>query len=79
MQSGSSRRPGAPLETDQTAELDSSGLLKLQDRVMRQQDEELQDMEKTVTSTKVREGKLPGTCQVLGLNYCSAIRCLDTE
>ncbi len=43
-----------PRETEATAELDNRGLLGLQQQVMRQQDEELEAMEKTVISTKVR-------------------------
>lgn len=48
--SGSGMPP--PRETEATAELDNRGLLGLQQQVMRQQDEELEAMEKTVISTK---------------------------
>ncbi|GFR48497.1 hypothetical protein Agub_g10396 [Astrephomene gubernaculifera] len=41
-----------PRETEATAQLDTRGLLGLQQQVMRQQDEELEAMEKTVASTK---------------------------
>jgi len=43
--------PG-PKETEVTAELDNKGLLQLQTQVMKQQDQELEQMEKTVISTK---------------------------
>jgi hypothetical protein len=44
---------GAARETEATAALDTRGLLQLQEQVMKQQDRELEQMEKTVTSTKV--------------------------
>ncbi|GLC33090.1 hypothetical protein PLESTB_000371500 [Pleodorina starrii] len=50
--SGSGGGPLPPRETESTAELDNRGLLGLQQQIMRQQDEELEAMEKTVTSTK---------------------------
>jgi SYP5 family syntaxin len=40
-------------ETEVTAELDNRGLVQLQQQVMQQQDQELEQMEKTVISTKV--------------------------
>jgi len=40
-------------ETEATAELDNQGLVQLQQQVMQQQDHELEQMEKTVISTKV--------------------------
>lgn len=40
-------------ETEATAELDNQGLVQLQQQVMQQQDQELEQMEKTVISTKV--------------------------
>ncbi|KAI8466281.1 MAG: Qc-snare protein, Syn8/Syntaxin8-family [Monoraphidium minutum] len=43
---------GAPRETEVTAQLDARGMMQLQEQVMRQQDTELEQMEKTVTSTK---------------------------
>ncbi len=47
-------RPKAPAsETLQTADLDNRGILQLQDQSMRQQDAELEELERTVTSTKV--------------------------
>ena len=44
---------GKSKETEATAELDTQGLLQLQNQVMRQQDTELEHMEKAITSTKV--------------------------
>lgn len=41
-------------ETEATAELDNKGLVQLQQQIMQQQDHELEQMEKTVVSTKVR-------------------------
>jgi len=41
-----------PRETERTAELDSRGLLQLQQQTMDNQDQMLTQMEKTVTSTK---------------------------
>lgn len=52
--SGASSSSGAAKETQATAQLDSRGLLQLQEQVMKQQDRELEQMEKTVVSTKVR-------------------------
>jgi hypothetical protein len=49
---GSQQRSAAK-ETEATAELDNRGLLQLQQQVMQQQDQELEQMEKTVISTKV--------------------------
>ncbi|KAG1679313.1 hypothetical protein FOA52_009343 [Chlamydomonas sp. UWO 241] len=51
---GASRAAAAqePKETEATAELDARGLLVLQDHVMRQQDTELESMEKAISSTK---------------------------
>lgn len=45
------RTPGR--ETEATAELDNRGLVQLQQQVIQQQDQELEQMEKTVVSTKV--------------------------
>lgn len=53
---GGASSSGAPRETEATAALDSRGLMQLQEQVMRQQDRELEQMEKTVSSTKVRAG-----------------------
>jgi hypothetical protein len=55
MAGGSSGRGGGgpARETEVTAQLDSRGMLQLQEQVMQQQDRELEQMEKTVTSTKV--------------------------
>lgn len=58
LQGGSSSSRALPggKETDQTAELDNRGLLQLQEHVMKQQDQELESMEKAVISTKVGVG-----------------------
>ncbi|KAF6258200.1 Qc-snare protein, Syn8/Syntaxin8-family [Scenedesmus sp. NREL 46B-D3] len=48
---GSQQRSAAK-ETEATAELGNRGLLQLQQQVMQQQDQELEQMEKTVISTK---------------------------
>ena len=50
---GGQQRP-AGKETEVTAELDNRGLVQLQQQVMQQQDRELEQMEKTIISTKVR-------------------------
>eukprot|EP00798_Chlamydomonas_sp_ICE-L_P020265 gene20265-27019_t len=50
--SGASASRGPAMETEQTAELDSQGLLQMQKHAMNQQDQALEKMEKTVTSTK---------------------------
>ena len=52
---GGSSAPGR--ETLRTAELDSRGLVQLQQTVMREQDAELEELERSVTSTKVRFGR----------------------
>jgi SYP5 family syntaxin len=44
-----------PQETEATAELDNRGLLALQTQVMQAQDRELEHMEKTIISTKVKD------------------------
>ncbi len=49
-----SSAPPPPRETDRTAELDNRQLLSLQQQIIRQQDEELMEVEKMVQSTKVR-------------------------
>jgi len=45
---------GKSKETEVTAELDASGLLQLQNQIMRQQDTELENMEKAIGNTKVQ-------------------------
>eukprot|EP00850_Spirogloea_muscicola_P000081 SM000001S04483 [mRNA] locus=s1:412256:413897:- [translate_table: standard] len=45
-------KPIIVLETDQTAELENSGIIHLQKRIMKDQDEELVGLESTVASTK---------------------------
>lgn len=45
---------GATRETDATADLDTHGLLQLQRDAMQDQDQQLEELEKTVTSTRVR-------------------------
>eukprot|EP00850_Spirogloea_muscicola_P005143 SM000023S07599 [mRNA] locus=s23:292998:294868:- [translate_table: standard] len=45
-------KPNVVLETDQTAELENSGIIHLQKRIMKDQDEELVGLESTVASTK---------------------------
>lgn len=40
-------------ETEQTADLDNQGLLQMQNRVMQSQDNELEELERTVASTRV--------------------------
>ena len=52
---GGSSAPGR--ETLRTAELDNRGLVQLQQTVMREQDAELEELERSVTSTKVRSGR----------------------
>ncbi len=52
---GGSSAPGR--ETLRTAELDNRGLVQLQQTVMREQDAELEELERSVTSTKVRIGR----------------------
>lgn len=60
------RQPGK--ETEVTAELDNKGLVQLQQQVMQQQDRELEQMEKTVVSTKV------GYCMLLHHDDCPPSR-----
>ena len=53
--------PGRARETDQTAELDNQGLVQMQNRVMQSQDNELEELERTVASTRVSAGiQTPG-------------------
>ena len=47
------RRKEPARETTQTAALDNQGIIQLQQQMMREQDAELEELEKTVTSTKV--------------------------
>jgi SYP5 family syntaxin len=52
LMAGSSVGRVAAIETEATAALDQRGLLSLQHQVMQQQDQELEHMERTITSTK---------------------------
>lgn len=47
-------RSGPAQETAQTAGLDNTGIVQLQNRIIGQQDQELEQMEETMNSTKVR-------------------------
>lgn len=48
---------GPPKETEETARLDNHELLQMQDRIMKDQDQELQHIEKSVDTTKVKFNK----------------------
>lgn len=61
MSGSQQRQPGQ--ETEVTAELDNKGLVQLQQQIMQQQDQELEQMEKTVVSTKVT------SVQFYGISY----------
>ncbi|MEW5311316.1 MAG: hypothetical protein WDW38_003043 [Sanguina aurantia] len=50
--SGSGSKPHVTKETDATAELETSGLLGLQQQIMSSQDQELEQMEKAIGHTK---------------------------
>lgn len=50
---GAGGRRGPPRETDQTATLENDQLLGLQQQIMRQQDQELVQIEDAVHNTKV--------------------------
>ena len=52
--SGGAPSSSAPRETAETAGLDTAGLLDLQRQTMARQDVELEGLERTVASTKVR-------------------------
>ena len=52
MEEGRASAPGR--ETMSTADLDNTGLLQLQQDTMARQDNELEDLERSVNSTKVR-------------------------
>lgn len=45
---------GPARETDRTAELDNRGLLQMQEQVMKEQDKNLEELERYVQSSKVR-------------------------
>ena len=47
-------RGGPPQETAQTAELDGQGMVQMQRDLMREQDREVEQLEQTVNSTRVR-------------------------
>ena len=53
MEEGRASAPGR--ETMSTADLDNTGLLQLQQDTMARQDNELEDLERSVNSTKVTE------------------------
>jgi hypothetical protein len=53
LMSGAGGSGGGGRETEATAALDTRGLLQLQEQVMQQQDRELEQMERTIGSTKV--------------------------
>ena len=57
MEEGKAPAPGR--ETMSTADLDNTGLLQLQQDTMARQDNELEDLERSVNSTKVT---IPVTC-----------------
>lgn len=57
------RAPAPGRETMSTADLDNSGLLQLQQDTMARQDNELEDLERSVNSTKV-------TIPVSGADTC---------
>lgn len=66
--SGVSAAPVQARETEATAELDNRGLLQLQRNVMREQDQQLEQVEKTVINTKVGEvgnPHVPASCALL--------------
>ena len=46
--------PSRARETEQTAELNNQGLVQMQNRIMQSQDNELEELERTVASTRVR-------------------------
>lgn len=60
--SGTSAQQQRAKETEATAELDNKGLVQLQQQIMQQQDHELEQMEKTVVSTKVRGAANADAC-----------------
>ena len=53
MEEGTRGAQGPPKETLRTAELDNRGVMQLQEATMAQQDAELEQLERSVTSTKV--------------------------
>ena len=55
---GTGQSSGPPRETEQTAGLDNQELLVMQDRIMKDQDEELVHIEKSVHTVKVRSPSL---------------------
>ena len=61
MEEGRASAPGR--ETMSTADLDNTGLLQLQQNTMARQDNELEDLERSVNSTKV-------TCVVSDAQAC---------
>ncbi|KAK9819807.1 hypothetical protein WJX72_002665 [[Myrmecia] bisecta] len=52
LESGKGSSAAVARETDRTADLDNRGILQMQQHVMREQDAELAELEKTVTSTR---------------------------
>jgi hypothetical protein len=53
MEEGGRGGPAPGRETLRTADLDNRGILQLQEAAMAQQDAELEQLERSVTSTKV--------------------------
>ena len=58
-------------ETEVTAELEARGLLQLQNQIMRQQDTELEHMEKAIGNTKVnRDDEANNSFYTMDGNSC---------
>jgi len=51
---GGANGAAKPRETDRTAELDNAGVAQLQQSVMREQDDAVEQLERSVQSTRVR-------------------------
>lgn len=69
---GSTSSSSPAQETDTTAGLENRELLQLQQRVMDDQDAELAELEKTVTSTKVRAATIAAYQTVCRRQYLCA-------
>ncbi len=74
LMSGSQQRQTGK-ETEVTAELDNKGLVQLQQQIIHQQDRELEQMEKTVVSTKVSRNRCKMCCAAAYQSDHQCMRC----
>ena len=78
MEEGGRGGPAPARETLRTADLDNRGILQLQEAAMAQQDAELEQLERSVTSTKVR-GFLWGSSPSIRESFLDGHTCTSNQ